>query len=214
MVRIRNYLTFLGLISALCASVGASQAKPAGLVLDIEGTITPEIQPFDEVTTETSLELAKDARIVFQHYATCDDVTVVGGRLGFSDRRYLVRGGKIVDVSRGRCPETVELGKSSAIGGVVLRSGLGGPKLALRPVFVLVGGPWREVAAIRVLGGGRVIAELKPAGREVRWPEEAEALTSGGKYEIELVRADGGEAVRKKATARKNAGPLTLLRLD
>ena len=67
-------------------------------------------------------------------------------------------GGKIVDVSRGQCPETVELGKSSAIGGVVLRSGLGGPKLAVRPVFVLVGGPWREVAAIRVLGGGRVAA--------------------------------------------------------
>ena len=191
-----------------------SQAKPAGLVLEFEGTSTPEIQPFDEVTTDMALELAKDTRIVFQHYATCDEVTVVGGKLGFTEQRYLVRGGEVVDVSRGQCPETIELGKSSAIGGVVLRSGLGGAKLAPQPVFVLVGGPWREVLAVRVLRGDKVIAELKPTSREVPWPEDAAAMTSGGKYEIELLRAGGGEAARRKATVRKNAGPLTLLRLD
>ncbi len=198
----------------LALDLQASLAGPAALVLEIEGARQAEVEAFDELSTGMSLELGEGGRIVFQHYATCDEVTVIGGKLGFSERRYLVRNGKVVDVSRGRCPETVDLRKSLAIGGVLLRSGPGGPKLALKPVFVLTGDAWRAVGMLRVHHGGALVVEITPEGREVPWPEAADPLVAGRKYEIELVPRGEGEARREKVTAHRNAGPLMLLRLD
>ncbi len=210
----RLLLTLLGFFALCSVSAAAAPAKPAGLVLELEGTSSPAIEAFDEVTTKTSLDLGKDARIVFQHYQSCDEVTIIGGQLAFTERRYLVRGGEVVDVARGQCPDAVDLTKSSSVGGVVLRSGFGAKKLAPTPTFVLIGGDWSTVAAVRVLSGDAVIAELKPEGREVPWPKELAALESGAEYKIELTRTEGGAPEAKTAKVRKNANTLMLIRID
>lgn len=171
----------------LALDLQASLAGPAALVLEIEGALQAEVEAFDELSTGMSLELGEGGRIVFQHYATCDEVTVIGGKLYFFEGRYLVRKGKVVDVNRSRCPETVDLGKSIEIAGSMFRYGPGGPKMALKPVFVLLGGTWRDVAALRVRRGEEEVAELAPEARRVPWPEDAGLLVDGREYEIELV---------------------------
>jgi hypothetical protein len=201
------------------AAAEAKAGKPAALALDVSGPTAPAIEPFSELETKSPIELAPDTTIEFLHYATCQAVTVRGGRLNFTSQRYLFKGGKILDTKRAECPKKVALSGASQIGGVVLR-GRKNPnaplKVTTRPSFVLVGAKARGFTKIQILQNSDLVLEAMLTGRVFHFPESAPTLEKGQSYEVVLTPSGGGKP-RKfslKAKGRPKKDALTLIRVD
>ena len=161
---------------------GAQAGKPAALALDVSGPTKPALEPFSELETKTPIELDPDTTIEFLHYKSCKAITVRGGRLNFSEGRYLYKGGKILDTKHAECPKTVALSGASKIGGIVVR---GGPSLrkkqepvssTTRPSFVLVGARADGYATIRIMRNKKIILDAKLHGRSFIYPDSAPTL--------------------------------------
>lgn len=197
----------------------AYAGTPAALVLDITGPTTPAVEPFSELETKSPIEIDAETTIEFLHYATCQAITVKGGRLNFTSQRYLFKGGKILDTKRAECPKKVALTGASQIGGVVLR-GSGGKqdsyRLTTRPSFVLVGADADSYTEINISRDGKSIVEAKLHGRVFFYPDSAPALEKGESYQVTLTPAGGGEPRSFNLTAqgRPKKYALTLIRVD
>ncbi len=207
-------LAILAVVLGLFAA--PSLAAPVALVLEVEGGIEPSIEPFTELEANSSFRLADTTKLVFQHYGTCDTVTVVGGRVNFTERQFLVQRGKVVDVKRERCPQATTLGKDGRMGGVLMRGKRGGGmRMKPRPRLVFTG-PGRDAfARLRILKDGAPVLEADLVGRNFNWPKEAAPLAPGPGYVLEVVPADGGEARSFKFQVKgRGKGPLTVVRLN
>ncbi|NKB55984.1 MAG: hypothetical protein GKS00_06580 [Alphaproteobacteria bacterium] len=197
----------------------AHAGKPAALALDVSGPTTPAVEPFSELETKAPIVLDAETTIEFLHYKSCQAVTVKGGRLNFTEQRYLYKGGKIVSTKRAECPKSVALSGASQIGGVVLRSAGGGKsalKVTTRPSFVLVGPKADGFMTIRISQKSKLIVEAKLASRVFHYPKTAPTLEKGQSYEVTLSPAGGGKprnfSLKARGRPKKNA--LTLIRVD
>lgn len=203
---------------ACAVSGGAAAGKPAALALDVSGPTTPPIEPFSELETKVPIELGAETTIEFLHYATCQAVTVQGGRLNFTSQRYLFKGGKILDTKRAECPKSVALGGASQIGGVVLRGGPGSKavRVTTRPSFVLVGDDADGYSRIAISHNGKTVLEADLHGRVFFYPETAPTLEKGKSYQVVLTPVSGGEQREFTLTprGRPKKYTLTLIRVD
>ncbi len=206
------------LVLAAAGSAAAQGTRPAvALALEVKGTIQPALEPYSELTAGQGLRLEGEAEIEFLHYATCETVVVRGGELSFSEQRYSVRGGKVADARRGKCPATVSLERDAQIGGVVLR-GSPGPhvlSLATRPGFVVVGADRRDYRKLRIRREGQTVFEGELAGGRFEWPKGRAPLDPDGNYTVELLSGAGeARAFAFRAEERRGEPPLTVVRLD
>lgn len=213
---------FYGFVAA-GGSAAAQGIAPAGtqpgvaLALAITGTTDPVYEPFSEFAAGQRVHLGTEAEMEFLHYPSCETVTVKGGDLTFSEQRYTVRGGKITDVKRTKCPKTVALDGDPQIGGVVLRS-IPGPQvilLATRPAFVAVGVNRRGFRNVRIRQEGQIVFEGELVGRRFEWPSDRAPLDPDGNYTLELLSEEGRVlAFAFRTEDRPGERPLTVVRLD
>lgn len=211
-------LKIFALISAVVLAPNLAFAgEPAALALDISGPSKPAVEPFTELETKTPIELDPETTIEFLHYATCKAVTIKGGRLNFTQQRFLHKGGTVLESKRAECPKTVALSGASQIGGVVFRSANGKKVTATtRPSIVLVGNQADTYREIRISQRGKTILEAKLHGRSFIYPDNAPTLEKGQQYEVTLTPSDGGKlrTFKLKARGKPKKYTLTLIRVD
>jgi hypothetical protein len=190
-------------------------AAPVALITEVDGTSEPAIEPFSEIDAGAKFTLGAETRVVFVDYATCQTVTVVGGQLLFTERRYLVRKGKIVGTKRARCPKVVSLNIDSQVAGVVLRSGVSVLRVKSQPRFVFTGPSRGQIEAVRVFEGDRIIGKGKPENNRFDWPADAAVLGKGQEYLLEVVTVDGKTAKRVPfRITGKGTSDLTVVRVE
>ena len=205
------------LAAALFVAPALAAAEPVALAVDLVGKTEPKVELFDELESGQKFTLADDAKLEFLHYTTCQTVIVQGGRLSFSRENFRVRGGKIVDVKRAKCPELIQLAAEGSAAAVTLRSG-GGTKVKLRaaPSFVVVGRGARGLKRIKVYRGDRQVLESELEGRKFSWPEGSGQLDAGDDYKFELSNTDGSVTHSFDAIVEVKRGkaPLAIVRVD
>ncbi|MBT5109641.1 MAG: hypothetical protein HOM25_13250 [Rhodospirillaceae bacterium] len=208
-------------MAAFGVLVGNAQAAggtPAALALDVDGATTPPIEPFTELGRGQKVQLEPGTMMEFMHYATCQSVTIKGGRLSFSGQRYFLKGGKIVKTQRAECPKSVALKGASQIGGVVLRSSKGASTLRVssKPSFVLIGEQAAHYKSIRVNQGDKTLLEGEIHGRVFHWPDGAPALEKGKSYAVTLVSGsdDKPRVFILKPKGSNKKGAMALIRVD
>ena len=205
---------------ATVAAVGAASARaasPAALVFAVTGETEPAVEAFSEIEPGNPIQLGPETEIEFLHYARCEAVTVRGGRLNFTQERFLASGGKILDRKRSKCPKTISVSGASEVGGVVLRSGRpGGNSVPTRPTFVLVGARADDFGTIAISQGDRTLLSSEVEKRVFPWPESAPDLAKGELYVVTLKTSDGSfeKRLNVRVSRRSGKGTLTLLRVD
>lgn len=215
---LRCATVFLALALCLATVAQAAPGEAVALALEVRGATEPALEPFSELAAGQSLRLLGEAEVEFLHYPSCETVVAKGGTLAFSERRYTVRGGRIADLRRSKCPTTVSLAGDAQIGGVVLRGSPGPRVLSLptRPGFVLVGAARSGYTKVRIRNGGQTVFEGAVAGNRFVWPAGRPPLDADRNYTLELLSDTGGEtrAFAFRVEQRRGEPPLTVVRLD
>lgn len=199
-------------VLALAPAMTLAAAKPVALVLEVSGA--KGIESFSEVNPGDRIALAEDGQVEFLHYGTCQTVVVRGGELSFSDERYTVRQGKVVDVKRAKCPAEATLRAETQIGGVILRNaGSGGFTLGPSPSFLLVGPGRGKVSAVTVRQGNTVVLQQPFGGARFAWPAGAAPLLPDTAYVLELAGANAPK-LEFKVKPQPTGTPLPLVRVE
>ena len=203
----------------MAPAVGAATPPPpVALVIEVTGTVEPALEPYSEVADKDNVKLAGGARLTFLHYATCQEVTVSGGRITFTVGTFRVEGGGIANSTRVDCPRSVTI-QPDAVAGAVLFRGVGARTVVTfnpRPLFVLVGAKATNFTRIRILRDKKAIFEGKIEGRRFAWPEGEPPLAPGWVYALDLLTAGGGKprTVAVEVVDQRGRSPLTLIRVD
>ena len=202
----------LGLGLSLTIAPAALAAKaPVALVLEVTGG---NIEAFSEMRPGDRIPLAEDGQVEFLHYSTCQTVVVRGGELSFSDERYTVRQGKVVEVKRAKCPVEATLRSETQLGGAVLRNtGSAGFTLGSAPSFLLVGPGRAKVTTVTVRQGDKVVLQQPMKGPRFTWPAGTPPLAPDTAYVLELAGAGTPRLDFKVAPVSANA-PLPLVRVE
>lgn len=207
------------LAAALCAAfsllAGPSQAAQAvALILDLTDAGSTDRQPFTELGANDSVELGANGKITLMHYGTCEEVVAQGGTLVVTERQYLTRQGKIVSVTRAKCPKKVSLAGEARTGGVRLRAGNAGLKLGTVPSFVVIGPGRSQVTEVAVLHDGKEVARHKLSGPKFRWPEDAAPLAPGRDYALAFSRQNGSTGEPIAFEVREGEQGMVLVEVD
>lgn len=204
---------------AVGPAVGAARPQPpVALVIEVNGTIEPALEPYSEVANKDNVKLTGGAKVTFLHYATCQEVVVSGGRITFTAEAFRVEGGDITNSSRVDCPRLVTIQPDAVAGAVLFRSFRARTVVTLnpRPVFVLVGAKATNFTRIRILRDKKTIFEGKIEGRRFAWPEGEPPLAPGWVYSLDLLTAGGGKprTVAVEVVDQRGRSPLTLIRVE
>lgn len=182
----RTLLKAVALAVVVAAASGAS-AAPAGLVVAVDGDVSPVPEMFSEAEEGAVFRLAADAEMIIMHYAACVESHVRGGEVTVGPLKITTTGERVADTEI-ECPRKVAFAdEANAVAAVVLRGGEDRTVINARPVFVFT----RDGAEmVEVLRGGEILRRLKIAGQVARWPDGAEPLAPGNDYEIAVIDAD------------------------
>jgi hypothetical protein len=217
---------------ALSGSGGFVFAEPAALVLEMEGTSTPAVEPYTEILAPTQITLSSGAKLVFQHYQTCHTVTLTNGEVRIIEKSYQVLSGTKEVVTEGSCPREVRCSgeRGCETAGVLLRSlsSQGSNRrwvpVELIPVsadstFVLVGKRAGDFEMVQVKGP-RMLKEMPLEGRWFHWPRGEAPLIGEAEYTLTFVpRSTEGSWFEVNLTMRvpvegEPTNPIVLLRTD
>lgn len=195
----------------------AAAAEPAALVLEVQGEVSPPVEPFDELAAGATLTLEPGAVVTLEHYATCEEATARGGSV--------VVGAGALDLSAAEgstrrpvdCPQLVRLSEATVNAGVVLRSAApvepAGPAqtVGLAPAIVIAGGA-PGIDRMIVERDGREVVTLPVLMGQVDWPEGTLFLSDGARYRLTLI--DGRASYRVEVIADGDAPGRVVLRLS
>jgi hypothetical protein len=200
-------MLYLGLANALAAQVA--------LVIDISDSVESAVQAFSEIEAGDMVDLGTHGRLEFLDYYSCKNVVIVGGRVSFTDRRFLLRGGKIIDESRGKCPKVVTLNKDARVGGVRLRSSSATLRLPARPWLAFTGRNRDFAVQVRILRKGSATLTLSLNGWQLQWPEDWDEL-SAGSYMLEILSKDGAKyrGLPFEVTSSGRRSKMTIIRIN
>jgi len=172
--------------------------EPAALIVETSGSVTPAVAPFSEVAAGTVLTLADHAKVLFDDYYTCSEVTVRGGSVEFGAKGYKTSAGARASAARVPCKQEIVLKQSAeASTGVMRGAESQSVRMGTRPSFVLVGAHNRSFAAARFSLHGTEVRAVTLSGPRLKWPLLAAPLTAGENYEMALVPNSSGEPVKK-----------------
>jgi hypothetical protein len=207
---------------AIVATVRAAPAEaPAGLILEVSGTVSPSVRPYTEIPSGTALSLSRGAHLVFVHYQTCKTVTVTGGTVTISAASYATRDGQQTDMPT-PCPKKVNVRGGGELGGVVYRSVSAnrGITLPVEAAFVLSGPRASSFASARVSRDRALVAEGAIRDQVFRWPAGTAPLPPDTTFELTLVpiRAEDRPVTIRFATpavaAPPGQAPLVVIGVD
>ncbi len=201
--------TVLGAMVLTVLAVGhAGAATGVALVLETQGTMTPEVQPYREILADSTITVPRGTQLVFLHYATCRTVTVSGVTVTLRERAYMLKGGSVQSELKTTCPRKVRLKAAGELGGVVTRSldQSGTVNFSTRPTFVLVGRHADDFAFIHVHRENQVLLEAPMDGPRFQWPPEAAPLLPGQVYEMLLLPKVLGVGKVKQSFSVRAAG--------
>jgi len=208
------------LFSIAIPAQSASPQPPAALIVETSGSITPNASPFSEVAAGTVLNLGAGAKLVFDDYYSCSEVTVTGGQIQFGSKGYQTSSGAKVSEQRVPCKQEVVLTKAGEASTGLMRGleQMAHPaRLGIRPSFVLAGARSESFAAIKVAQKGAEIRTVQLTGPRFDWPADAQPLTAGTRYELVLVpKSPSGKAttMRFMAVDGSQDGSLVVIRVD
>ena len=208
----------------LALSLPAQSAPaPAALVVEVSGSVTPAVPPFSELTAGTQLSLGADGKLVFDDYYSCTEVTVTGGRVEFAAKGYKTSAGAKTSEERVPCKQEVVLKAGGEASTQLMRGGepsSQGPRLSIRPSFVLVGARAQSFAAANITQKNAPVGTVKLIGPRFDWPAALQPLTVGSHYEITFVpksSAEPSSTMRFVAVAEPKAlqtSPPVVIRVD
>jgi len=218
---------------ALWGTGGFAFAESAALVLEMEGTSTPAVEPYTEIVAPTQITLLSGATLVFQHYQTCHIVTVTAGEVRISKKGYQVLSGTKEVATEGSCPRKVRCSKEQGCetAAILLRSlsskgsHVSWVPMELIPVstqstFVLVGKRGGDFGMVQVAKGPRMLREIPLAGRRFLWPRGEAPLIEEAEYTLTFVpRSTEGIPFKVNLTVAlplegESPNPIVLLRVD
>lgn len=188
---------------------------PVALIVDISGVPGTAVEPFTEMDAGGKIDLGTKGRLEFLDYNSCKNVIIVGGRVSFTERRYMLRGGRVEAETRANCPRVVTLNKDARVGGILLRSSQTALRLSARPQFAFTGRNAAIAAQVRIIRQGAAGETYAIKNRQLRWPANSDGL-SEGHYEMEVLSTDGygSKRLRFEVTAARKTSKMTIIRLD
>ena len=216
---IKHLLALSVLLSIAVAAQAASQA-PAALVIESSGSITPEVSPFSEVAVGAVLNLGAGAKLVFDDYYGCSEVTVTGGQIEFGPKGYKTSAGAKASEQRVPCKQEVVLKQGGEASTGLMRGleQMARPtRFGVRPSFVLVGARSQSFAAMKVTQQGAQIRTVQLTGPRFEWPADAQPLSVGSRYELALIPKSPSDKVttmRFMAVAGSQDGSLVVIRAE
>jgi hypothetical protein len=198
----------------------AVQSAPAGLIIEVTGTIEPAIRPGSEIVEGMELRLARHTTLSFVYYTTCRLVTMKGGTVRLHDGRYAIDAARQVKEEKVTCvvaPLAPGGGRIGPGAGVILRSLDGLPRVGHRPTIVVGGAQAAQVERVVVRDGERVVAELPLAQGRAVWSASTAPLAEGRTYVFQFDRRDGTRVeypVGVQPTRGSEASALALFRVE
>ncbi|HET7410983.1 MAG TPA: hypothetical protein VFJ13_12365 [Paracoccaceae bacterium] len=179
---------------------------PAALILDVSGTIEPEIGLYEEVGDGTVLKLGPDASLTISHYGACEEVALTGGTVTVGAGKLAIDGGEILSRTDVQCPGQIVMAAADLINmAVTLRSVERARLMAPRPEFVLAGKWGRQFDKLDIYDREGHIAMLPVSGGHAGWPAELAPLAIGGTYVVVL---NGPGAKQHAARIEVSGDPL------
>lgn len=160
---------------------------PAALILDVSGSVEPEVALYDEVSDGTVLKLGSDASLTISHYGACEEVALSGGTVSVGAHELGIDGAQVRSRTAVQCPDQVVMAAADLINmAVTLRSAKQAKVMAAQPEFVLAG-PWgRQFQTLDVYGEGGQKTSLPVQAGHAAWPADAQPLTAGQSYVVVL----------------------------
>ena len=193
------------LVCALIAGP-ALAGEPAALILDVSGSVEPEVGLYDEVSEGTVLSLATDAKLTISHYGACEEVALTGGTVTVNPDKLAIEGGEVVSREPVECPDQVVASAADLINmAVTLRAAKKqAPGMAPTPEFILPGAWGKQFEKLDLYGNAGLVTTVPVVGGRASWPAEAPALNVGETY---VVVANGTGAQQYAARIEVTADP-------
>lgn len=167
--------------------LAAFAAEPAALVLDVSGSVEPDVALYDEVDDGTVLNLGAGAHLTLSHYGICEEVAVTGGIVSIGKEKLDLEGSQVESRTRVQCPDTIVVSAADLINmSVTLRSAKQARVMAPTPDFVLAGKWGRQFDRLDVHGKNGRTATMSVLDGRASWPDDAQPLTIGETYVVVL----------------------------
>lgn len=191
---------------ALFAVSHAQAGQSVGMVLDVEGTTTPQVEAFDEIAAGTKIELGEGSVVRFNFYPDCTELSVTQGSITFNEDEYEVEGGEEPVASNGACSTEIQASNSkddavSVPGAVVVRGD--SPDVT----FVVSGAKAAEANTLTLSHAGKapiVIAKdgeksvFKVPPAPISQSGDAKLTLADVSYDLSLADASGKELLTRK----------------
>ncbi len=173
-------------LSATLMLPGVVNAGEA-LVIDLDGTIKPHVELFDELEAGGDYQLEGDTLLTVAHYASCQEITISGGRLSVGENSMSIDGSLVLDQAPVECPAEVDLAVTDTKNAsVVFRAMIPLTEVPLRPEIVVAGNSRGAFTELTVLMQEQELTRLAVAGSSVNWPSGAATLEPGRQYSLVL----------------------------
>jgi len=167
--------------------LGAIAAEPVALVLDVSGSVQPEVALYDEVIDGTVLKLGNSTHLTLSHYGICEEVAITGGTVSVGSQNLDLEGSQVESRTRVQCPDSVVMSAADLINmSVTLRSAKQARVMAPTPDFVLAGQWGRQFDRLDVHGKAGRMATMSVNGGRASWPDDSQPLTIGETYVVVL----------------------------
>jgi hypothetical protein len=180
------------------SEVSTSRGGSAALVLAVDGTTDPMIQPFSEILSPFSIRLTgRASSVVFFDYWSCERVSVKGGVLVFGEKGYRLHSGVVTSMNREQCPERINISSSGEINGDVERgtgtSATAAISFPQRPDIILLGSRRESYTSIQIITEGMTIVNANTLGSHFSWPTSLAPLQGDNHYTLALIPKDQSE---------------------
>lgn len=189
---ISRYLRTALYAVVLSMAAGVAQSdQPVAVILDVNGPIFPDVEPFDEVEAGTSLKLATGTQLVIGHYRTCDEVTLTGGEVAIADDHFIIEGTDEVSSEQGACVGDVQLETADLVSAsIVTRSLTAVSKIAPRSSVGIAGRDAAKYTEMSIRRGGNTLLTAPIARQRAMIYDTVGALKPGARVVVVLTGPD------------------------
>lgn len=183
--RLRIFAIF-GFLLALTIGNPARAGEARALVMDVQGSVQPDIVEFAELSTGTVLTIGTGASVKLQHYATCETLTITGGKVTVGNAGFDLTQARVTSLSRSACSQVINLAYfGAASASTTIARAEAPPTIGLTPVFQFLDNGQPVPEQIAVEHSLKVLKTLKVVDGRAVWPTD-EPLTHGLYYVVFL----------------------------
>ena len=167
--------------------ISATAAEPVALVLDVSGSVEPEVALYDEIVDGTVIKLGGGAHLTLSHYGTCEEVAITGGTVTIGSEDLDLEGSQVESRTRVQCPDSITMSAADLVNmSVTLRSARKARVMAPTPDFVIAGKWGRQFDRLDVHGKEGRMATMSVVDGRASWPGDAQPLAIGETYVVVL----------------------------